>query len=152
MKKAILAIVCAIALLGVTAVPVFAADACDYCKGDNCEIICKKGQKEADAENMVGKILQTVFGIIGVIAVIVIIIGGIMYTTSQGDSTKLSTAKNTILYAAIGLIISLLSFAIVTFIIQSMGGKAAEPETPPEESEPTSMIRMIEEGELTRIS
>ena len=128
MKKAILAIVCAIALLGATAVPVFAADACDYCKGDNCEIICKKDQKEADAENMVGKILQTVFGIIGVVAVIVIIVGGIMYTTSQGDSTKLSTAKNTILYAAIGLIISLLSFAIVSFILTAMEGDSGKKE------------------------
>ena len=151
MKKAILAMICAVALLGTMAVPVFAKDACDYCDGDNCDLICNKDHKEADAENMVGKILQTVFGIVGVVAVIVMIVGGIMYTTSQGDSTKLANAKNTILYAAIGLIISLLSFAIVSFIIQAMGGKAKEPEEEQEPKDTTSVIHILEEGELTKI-
>ena len=151
MKKAILAIVCAVALLGAVAVPVFAKDACDYCTGDNCEVICNKKNKEIDAENMVGKILQTVFGIVGVVAVIVMIIGGIMYTTSQGDSTKLTNAKNAILYAAIGLIVSLLSFAIVTFIVQAMGGKT-EDKDGDDNDDNTSMVHIIEEGELTKVA
>ena len=129
MKKLVLALICAVAALGLMSVPAYAANACDYCpEGDsNCELVCKK-QSESDAENMVGKIIQTVFMVVGIIAVIVIIIGGIMYATSQGDSGKLTTAKNTILYAAIGLIISLLSFAIVSFILTTMEGDSGKTE------------------------
>ena len=54
---------------------------------------------------------------VGVIAVIMVIIGGINYTTSQGDPEKIKKAKNTILYGIIGLIISLLAFAIVSFVL-----------------------------------
>ena len=59
---------------------------------------------------------------VGVIAVIMVIIGGINYTTSQGDPEKIKKAKNTILYGIIGLIISLLAFAIVSFVLNSLNG------------------------------
>ena len=51
-----------------------------------------------DLNGMIQIIINTVFGIIGVVAVIMIIIGGVNYTMSQGDSTKVQKAKNTILY------------------------------------------------------
>lgn len=57
--------------------------------------------------------------IVGAISVIMLIIGGIRYTTSMGDSTAVTAAKNTILYAVIGIIISLLAFAVVNFVIGS---------------------------------
>ena len=57
--------------------------------------------------------------IIGAISVIMIIFGGIKYTISQGDSNSITAAKNTILYAVIGLIVALLGFAIVDFVIGS---------------------------------
>ena len=66
-------------------------------------------------------ILSTVFVWTSIIAVIVIIIGGIFYMTSQGDPGKVSRAKNTILYAVIGLIVSLLAFAIVNFVLKAVG-------------------------------
>ena len=56
------------------------------------------------------------------ISVIVIIIGGVFYITSQGEPDKIKRAKNAILYAIIGLIISLLSFAIVNFVLTAMQG------------------------------
>ena len=45
-----------------------------------------------------------------------IIYGGIQYTTSAGDSGKVTNAKNTILYAIVGLIVSILAYAIVNFV------------------------------------
>lgn len=54
---------------------------------------------------------------IGVIAVIMIIWGGIKYATSAGDSNKVTSAKNTILYAVIGLIVAIFAFAIVNFVL-----------------------------------
>ena len=53
----------------------------------------------------------------GIIAVIFIIIGGIQYITSTGDANKIKKAKDTILYACIGLIICALAFAIVNFTL-----------------------------------
>src|SRR5574344_1253072 len=54
---------------------------------------------------------------VGAISVIMLIYGGIRYILSGGDSKKVTDAKNTILYAIIGLVISLLSYAIVNFIL-----------------------------------
>ena len=52
-----------------------------------------------------------------IVAVIVIVIAGFMYTTSQGDPNKVARAKNAILYAIVGLIIVLAAVAIVNFIL-----------------------------------
>ena len=66
-------------------------------------------------------IINVLFFAIGLLAVIVIIIGGIMYVLSAGDQAKTTKAKDTILYAVIGLVVALLAFAIVTFILNSLG-------------------------------
>ena len=47
--------------------------------------------------------------------------GGIKYTTSAGDTNKVTSAKNTIIYAVIGLIISIMAYAIVNFVIGQIG-------------------------------
>ncbi len=58
----------------------------------------------------------------GVIAVVFLIIGGYKYITSGGDANKISSAKNTILYALIGLIIVVLSQVIVRFVLKQSTG------------------------------
>ena len=58
-----------------------------------------------------------VLGFIGIIAVVMLVIGGIRYMISGGDSKKITDAKNTVLYAIIGLIICLLSAIIVNTVI-----------------------------------
>lgn len=55
--------------------------------------------------------------IVGVIAVVMIIVGGLKYITSGGDSSKVGSAKNTLLYAIIGLVIVALAQVIVHFVI-----------------------------------
>jgi hypothetical protein len=57
--------------------------------------------------------------VVGVIAVVMIIIGGVKYITSGGDSGNVTGAKNTILYAIIGLVIVALSQVIVQFVLGS---------------------------------
>lgn len=57
--------------------------------------------------------------IIGAVSVIMLIIGGIRYTISQGDSSAVTSAKNTILYSIIGLIVAILAYAAVDFVINS---------------------------------
>ncbi len=57
--------------------------------------------------------------IVGAIAVIMIVVGGLRYVISGGDSSQVTAAKNTILYAIVGVIIALLAYAAVNFIISS---------------------------------
>ena len=67
-------------------------------------------------------IINAVIGVLGIVCVIVIIIGGINYMTSSGDSGKVKKAKDTILYGVIGLVICVLAFAIVNFVIANILG------------------------------
>lgn len=57
--------------------------------------------------------------IIGAIAVIMIVIGGLRYVLSGGDSSQVTAAKNTILYAIVGIIVAILAYAAVNFVIGS---------------------------------
>jgi Type IV secretion system pilin len=56
--------------------------------------------------------------LIGVIAVIAIIMGGIRYTTSNGDASQTKAAKDTILYAVVGLIVAIMAYAVVSWVIR----------------------------------
>lgn len=74
--------------------------------------------QQFDGENGIFKqIVNILLYIIGAIAVIMLIIGGIRYTISGGDSSAVTGAKNTILYAIIGIIVAMLAFVIVNFVI-----------------------------------
>lgn len=68
----------------------------------------------------VENILFTVYFWAGIIAVLIIIIGGIRYATSNGDSAQVKSAKNTILYAVVGLVVIIMAAAITQFVIQSV--------------------------------
>ncbi|MEO5950684.1 MAG: hypothetical protein ABIQ04_04505 [Candidatus Saccharimonadales bacterium] len=57
--------------------------------------------------------------IIGIAAVIMIVIGGLRYVLSGGDSSATKGAKDTILYAVVGLVIAIIAFAIVNFVVTS---------------------------------
>lgn len=71
------------------------------------------------------QITNTILYIVGILAVIMLIIGGIRYIVSGGDSKKVTDAKNTILYAIIGLIVCFLAFAIVNFVISALPSSGA---------------------------
>lgn len=77
---------------------------------------------KTDLQVTVKNILNVVFAMVGIIAVIMVIVGGVNFMTSQGDPEKIKRAKNTILYGVIGLIITLLAFAIVSFVLKGMNG------------------------------
>ena len=66
------------------------------------------------------RLTSTILLIVGFISVIMLVYGGLRYILSGGDSKKVTDAKNTVLYAIIGLIISLLSYAIVKFVLNSV--------------------------------
>jgi len=57
--------------------------------------------------------------IVGALSVIMIIIGGLRYVISGGDNSNVTSAKNTILYAVVGLVVSMLAYAAINFVITS---------------------------------
>ena len=65
-------------------------------------------------------IVNALLFLIGAISVVMLIIGGIRYTLSAGDSGNVTAAKNTILYAIVGLIVAFLAFAIVNFVLTQL--------------------------------
>lgn len=68
----------------------------------------------------IGNITNILLFLAGAIAVLMIIIGGIRYATSQGDQNAISGAKNTVLYAVIGLIVTIIAYAIVNFVLTKL--------------------------------
>ena len=72
---------------------------------------------DADVNNIVQTIITILIWLVGVLAVIMIIYGGIIYTTSGGDPGKVKKGKDTIIYGIVGLIIAILAFVIVNFVI-----------------------------------
>lgn len=80
------------------------------------------GQKLNDIIRLVINIFSL---IVGVIAVIMIIIGGLKYITSGGDSGNITSAKNTILYAIIGLVVVALAQFVVRFVLSKVTDQTA---------------------------
>lgn len=83
-----------------------------------------KGEQVAESLFDPGGVFQTVANIllflIGAISVIMLIIGGIRYVVSGGDQAAVTSAKNTILYAIVGIVVAFLAFAAVDFVINSL--------------------------------
>lgn len=66
-------------------------------------------------------VLSFFFGLIGVVAVLIITIAGFQYVISRGDPQRTAKAKDTILYAVIGLVVAIVGSAVVNFVIKKVG-------------------------------
>ena len=73
-----------------------------------------------DANVVIKNVTNIMFFIIGAVSVIMLIYGGIRYTTSGGNANSVTAAKNTIMYSIVGLIIAILAFAVVNFVVKQM--------------------------------
>ncbi len=112
------------------------------CAGKAMALTVQEGAEAARADSMptelIGpegvftRITNVVLYIVGAISVIMLVWGGVRYIISGGDSKKITDAKNTILYAIIGLIIAVLAFAIVNFVLNAIGSVTTTP--PPSEN------------------
>ena len=92
----------------------------DATKSESCQA------NDPGAENKVNGLIKLIINIfslvVGVISVIMIIVGGLKYITSSGDSNNVTNAKNTILYAIVGLVIVALAQFIVKFVLSKAAG------------------------------
>lgn len=69
---------------------------------------------------LVENIVNILSWIVGVASVIMIIIGGMRYITSSGDASGIQSAKNTIIYAIIGLVVAIFAQGIVQFVLSEV--------------------------------
>ena len=84
------------------------------------------GAAGSDLSNVIVNIINGIVGALAIVSVIFIVVGGINYITSAGDAGKLKKAKDTILYAVIGLVIAVLAFAIVNFVVSNILNNAGQ--------------------------
>ena len=83
-----------------------------------------------DLINDTNKIINVVIGVLGVVAVAVVIYGGFLFLTAQGDPGKIKKGKDSITWGIIGLIIALLSWSIINFVLSTtMSAPAAQNST-----------------------
>ncbi len=121
---AVALLVAAPALFGFTH-NTYAADVDQYFKGGNNAATASgfannSGLKGGDLIDTVKHVIQTALGFLGIIAVVIIMLGGFKWMTSGGDPTKTKDAKNLIFAGIVGLIIVLSAYAIATFVINQI--------------------------------
>ena len=137
MRKIILGMIGTLVLtLGLAIAPVYAVVNCPPGSATTtadslpqCSISTDAATPSNDLWKTVNTVINVVLAALGIATVVMIIIGGITFLTSQGDPGKVKKGKDTILYGIIGLVIALLSFAIVNFVLTGMfsGSDTADP-------------------------
>lgn len=125
LRSIITGFVAALGIVGLMTLPAMAADDCGTTA--QCVQVGAKqiggDQNQPKLEDSIKTIVNLLLFILGAIAVIMIIIGGIRYTTSNGDASNTKAAKDTILYAVIGLVVAIMAYAIVNFVLGAFGAK-----------------------------
>lgn len=119
----------AVFTLGAFSAPTYAADA----DQNNCNNMgglggavnekCAFGNGQSnkglfDNGGIVTTVINTMLFIVGLLSVIMLIYAGIRYATAHGDKSQVESAKNTMIYAIIGLVISILAYAVVNWVIK----------------------------------
>ena len=107
-----------VGLLGVFTPAVSAANGIDICSnGNENSVYCQnKNTGETQVNGIIKTIVEVLLTAVGAISIIMIVIGGIMFALSSGDAQKAAKARNTVLYAVVGLAVSLFASAIVNFV------------------------------------
>ena len=118
MKRVVIVSILALSLVGIALLPETASAAIldQACTGVNNDVCSKKG--DTDANPLIVSVVNLLLYIVGIVAVIMIIVGGMKYLTSSGDSGKVTSAKNTVVYAVVGLVVAIFSWVVVNFVVK----------------------------------
>lgn len=129
MKKVLLSVIAAaITILGLGGVasisPAYATGVADCVGTTECDgLYGDSGVFEKDdLMGILTTVINVIVAVVGFLAVVMIVLGGISFVTSQGDTAKVAKARNTILYGVVGLVVALLAFAIVNFVLSNVFG------------------------------
>lgn len=69
----------------------------------------------------IGLVIRGILGVVGVLALLMFVYGGVLWMTAAGNQQRLTKAKNTLIWSAIGLVITLGAASIVGFILHTIG-------------------------------
>jgi len=83
-----------------------------------------------DIQQIVRNVVNVLLWVVGIASVIMLIVGGIRYVVSAGDQNAVQGAKNTILYAIVGLVVAFLAFALINFVIEGLLGNGSSTALP----------------------
>jgi cytochrome bd-type quinol oxidase subunit 2 len=89
--------------------------------GTGAAATCDTADAETKVNTTVKNALNLFSAVVGILSVVMIIIGGVKYITSGGESGKVTSAKDSILFAVVGLIVVALAQLIVRFVLQRFG-------------------------------
>lgn len=121
-----------IGLLGVLNPVVSAANGINICSkenGSDNSVYCQnKDSGEGQVNGIIKTIVEVLLMAVGAISIIMIVIGGILFALSSGDAQKAAKARSTILYAVVGLIVSVFASAIVNFVFDGFNKPPAKPD------------------------
>lgn len=119
-KNTVLAAFAALAIVGVGTVftqgtSVGAVDPFGACGGSSDATVCNA--KDDNLMKLMNNIINTLLFLVGIIAVVVIIVNGIRFVTSNGNQDQVTSARNGIIYAVVGIVVAVMAYAIVRFIL-----------------------------------
>ena len=86
------------------------------------EVCRSRDEKLFGANSFWTRLINTMIFIVGTVAVLMMVIGGLRYVLSGGDASQTKSAKDTILYSIIGVVIALMAYAIVNFVVVELVG------------------------------
>lgn len=112
-----------IIILSCLLAPTFCCLAQDNITGQVDEKLSKfyeKGLVTGTAQTVIGNVIKVVLGVIGTVALVMFVYGGISWMTAGGNPEQVNKAKNTLIWATLGLVLIFLSYAIVYFIISKL--------------------------------
>lgn len=98
--------------------PAQAVNVFSQCGSGGSSQVCRA--RNDSATSVAKNVINAMIFVVGIASVVMIIVGGFRYVMSSGDSSSVNTAKNTILYAVIGLSVAIMSFAIVNFVLDNL--------------------------------
>ena len=90
---------------------------------DGAGVDCSQGGVDGvgnTVHRLVGNVVNVIFGIVGVLAVLMMVLGGFQMMTSTGDPGKIKKGKDTIIWGIIGLCVTLFSYVIVNFVLTAI--------------------------------
>jgi len=127
MKKSIKVMLAGVLAVPMLALGISAAAPLQYASAvSSIQDGASSAKSDSQADNLFSsngvfkKIVNAALFLIGAISVLMLIYGGIRYTISGGDSSSVTAAKNTIMYAVIGIVVALLAYAIVNFVLSQL--------------------------------
>jgi hypothetical protein len=126
MKKFLIGTVMALTLLlgsGLAASPALAAPT-DAAKDNVCQGVSGTGSNcgagGAELSTVMKAVLNIMSVIAGIAAIIMIVVGGLKYITSEGDAQAVSSAKRTIIYALVGLVVVAAAQTMVRYVLKKV--------------------------------